>query len=156
MYVIQYLNHVENMMLLLPDGPLGWLCAGAGAALLYLLSDSCGLAEDEPPAEQLDGATCRVCYAGSEAGRLFTPCRCTGTMRYVHVECLNSWRSASVNPRSFFSCDQCGYAYRTRRTKIAQLLQDEKVVWIFSCALLALFIGVASMVPGVSLPTLTM
>ncbi|KAL1503099.1 hypothetical protein AB1Y20_011162 [Prymnesium parvum] len=135
--------------MLLPDGPLGWLGAAVAAGLIYLLRDASSAsapaaASPEPAGE----ATCRVCYAGAEAGRLFSPCRCSGTMRYVHVDCLNSWRLASVNPRSFFSCEQCGYAYRTQRTRVAQLLQEDRFVWAVSCALVGLIVLLASMVPG--------
>ena len=30
----------------------------------------------------------------------------------VHVDCLNEWRKQSVNPRSLYTCDACGYSYR--------------------------------------------
>ena len=51
--------------------------------------------------------------------RLISPCLCSGTMRYVHVDCLNNWRSRAPTARSLFRCDQCGYEYRVQRTKIA-------------------------------------
>ena len=40
---------------------------------------------------------------------MFSPCLCRGSMRYVHVHCLNEWRTMSVNSRSFYECDQCRY-----------------------------------------------
>ena len=83
------------------------------AALICLLLQS----EDTPAAEPsagggADAPTCRICYAGAEAGRLFTPCLCRGSMAHVHVACLNEWRKQSLNPRSLYVCDACGYAYR--------------------------------------------
>lgn len=52
--------------------------------------------EDEP--------ICRVCHSGHDAqlGRLFSPCRCIGSMRFIHTECLNRWRRMSVNPQSYW------------------------------------------------------
>nr|CAG8547989.1 11007_t:CDS:2 [Entrophospora candida] len=45
---------------------------------------------------------CRICFSGPEdednLGRSISPCRCKGSMRYVHVECLNRWRL----PKIFF------------------------------------------------------
>jgi len=61
---------------------------------------------------------CRICW-GTESdgddGPLFRPCTCRGTMAVVHMECLDRWRKTSVNPRSFYRCDQCHYEYRLGR-----------------------------------------
>jgi len=54
-------------------------------------------------------------------GRLISPCRCRGTMKFVHVHCLNSWRYASPNRRSVYQCDQCGYRYHFNRTHYAAI-----------------------------------
>lgn len=55
-------------------------------------------------------------------GRLISPCRCRGTMKFVHVACLNSWRYTSPNRKSVYQCDQCGYKYNFNRTKYAALV----------------------------------
>ena len=94
------------------------------------------------------GAACRVCFCGEEEGRLFAPCRCKGTMRWVHPHCLNEWRAASVNARSFYTCEQCGYRYRTERTWLADVLQSERTVWLLSFAMLALVALAGRLVPG--------
>eukprot|EP00966_Prymnesium_polylepis_P160215 3704075-Prymnesium_polylepis.1 len=130
---------------LLPETPLGWLGAAVAAVLIYVLYDA---PEAPPTADAADGAMCRVCYAGAEAGRLFSPCRCSGTMKFVHVSCLNEWRAASVNPRSFYTCDQCGYSYRTQRSRVAEMLQSDRFVWLGSWILVVLMIVAASMAPG--------
>ena len=52
-------------------------------------------------------------------GRLISPCRCRGTMKFVHLSCLNSWRYASPNAKSVYQCDQCGYRYNFNRTQYA-------------------------------------
>ena len=51
----------------------------------------------------------------------FEPC-----LGQVHVDCLNEWRKQSVNPRSLYTCDACGYSYRIQRTAAAALLQSER------------------------------
>ncbi|CAG8639668.1 36067_t:CDS:2 [Racocetra persica] len=72
---------------------------------------------------------CRICFAGPEEeeslGRLISPCLCKGTMRYVHVECLNHWRLRSQKKSSFFQCDECKYKYAFRRTTIAKFATNE-------------------------------
>ena len=77
---------------------------GAGAA-----GPEVELPGERTAQEEEDERICRVCFCGEEAGRLFVPCRCRGSMKYVHPHCLNEWRATSVNARSYTHCDQCGY-----------------------------------------------
>ena len=42
--------------------------------------------------EALQERVCRVCFCGEEEGPLLAPCRCRGSVRYVHASCLNEWR----------------------------------------------------------------
>ena len=87
---------------------------------------------------------CRICFAGPERGMLFSPCRCNGSMRFVHVECLNNWRNMSRNPRSFYGCDQCGYQYNLERTRAAQWLEREELATFFAVlGIIALTVVVA-------------
>ena len=37
-------------------------------------------------------ATCRICFGDGTEGKLLSPCLCKGSMRFVHVECLQRWR----------------------------------------------------------------
>eukprot|EP00036_Acanthoecidae_sp_10tr_P025404 CAMPEP_0206324804 /NCGR_PEP_ID=MMETSP0106_2-20121207/20723_1 /ASSEMBLY_ACC=CAM_ASM_000206 /TAXON_ID=81532 /ORGANISM="Acanthoeca-like sp., Strain 10tr" /LENGTH=60 /DNA_ID=CAMNT_0053757205 /DNA_START=92 /DNA_END=271 /DNA_ORIENTATION=- len=46
-----------------------------------------------------EGEVCRVCREGSDAAPLFHPCRCTGSIRWVHEECLQSWLEHSGKSR---------------------------------------------------------
>ena len=78
----------------------------------------------EPPRVDEGPPTCRICYSeeNSQEDPLISPCLCTGTMRHVHVSCLNAWRAAAPDARSSFRCDQCRYAYRIERTRVAAFL----------------------------------
>ena len=91
---------------------------------------------------------CRICFGGVEAGRLFRPCRCRGSARYVHAHCLNHWRAASANRNSFTSCDQCGYQYQVQRLRAAQFLVSELLVWVVTGSILVLSTLIATQVPG--------
>ena len=64
--------------------------------------------------------------------------RCRGSMAMVHASCLNSWRNASVNTRSFFQCDQCGYKYNTERTEYAKWLEAPELSTSVSVACIVL------------------
>jgi len=73
---------------------------------------------------------CRICHGGDEEGRLFSPCRCKGSMKYVHIQCLNSWRISSANSSSYFQCDTCHYKYHFQRTSISKLFSSFIVLQI--------------------------
>ena len=49
-----------------------------------------------------------------------------GSMKYVHVPCLNEWRTASANASSLYECEQCRYKYNIARTEYAAWLEDER------------------------------
>ncbi|KAJ2710175.1 hypothetical protein H4R19_003878, partial [Coemansia spiralis] len=78
-----------------------------------LLSDS---SLRRPDGRRLDGRTlmeaeapvCRVCRGEGSAGEpLFFPCRCSGSIKYIHQLCLEEWLAHS-NRRY---CELCGYEY---------------------------------------------
>jgi hypothetical protein len=71
---------------------------------------------------------CRICYDNGEAGNpLITPCKCAGSMQYVHLKCLRRWMDgrlsvnnagdASTTTVSYFwrnlDCELCKASYPT-------------------------------------------
>ncbi|KAN0128787.1 hypothetical protein V8E53_013374 [Lactarius tabidus] len=55
-----------------------------------------------------DQDTCRICSAPGEQDQpLFHPCKCSGTIRYIHQDCLTTWLSHSKKK----TCDVCKYPY---------------------------------------------
>ncbi|KAF3911469.1 hypothetical protein ABW20_dc0106008 [Dactylellina cionopaga] len=76
---------------------------------------------------------CRICLDSTtedidpELGRLISPCRCRGSARYVHEECLRAWRLHSANSQSFYKCPTCHFEYQFRRLKIAQVIASAAV-----------------------------
>ena len=43
-------------------------------------------------AQPEEGDQCRICFSGAEDGKLISPCKCDGTQKYVHEECLRKWQ----------------------------------------------------------------
>ncbi|GAA5898641.1 hypothetical protein JCM6882_000886 [Rhodosporidiobolus microsporus] len=89
-----------------------------------------GAAKEEPA----DQPVCRICFDGpdEEMGKLFSPCLCSGTSRFVHQACLEQWRQASRNARSFYACDLCKYQYRFRRTALARIVTSKVTVTLLT------------------------
>ncbi|TBU39775.1 hypothetical protein BD309DRAFT_1083198 [Dichomitus squalens] len=57
---------------------------------------------------QEDQDTCRICSAPAEPGQpLFHPCKCSGTIRYIHQDCLTEWLAHSKKK----TCDVCKHPY---------------------------------------------
>ena len=67
---------------------------------------------------------CRICHGSADLGRLFSPCRCRGTSRFVHPACLAAWRTISEGRESFYVCDVCGFRYNVRRAAWAGVLES--------------------------------
>ncbi|TFK17884.1 hypothetical protein FA15DRAFT_675738 [Coprinopsis marcescibilis] len=52
--------------------------------------------------------TCRICSAPAEPDQpLFHPCKCSGTIRYIHQDCLTTWLAHSKKK----TCDVCKHSY---------------------------------------------
>lgn len=89
---------------------------------------------------------------------MLRPCRCRGSLAWVHLDCLNSWRNNSANPKSFYQCDQCAYEYRfgDKAFAVAKLLGQRGVAHALTIASLLVAIWVAGFVArpfGVEVPT---
>ncbi|XP_053316004.1 E3 ubiquitin-protein ligase MARCHF1 [Spea bombifrons] len=70
-----------------------------------------------------DLEVCRICHCeGDEENPLITPCRCTGTLRFVHQACLHQWIKSSDTR----CCELCKYDF-VMETKLKPLRKWEKL-----------------------------
>ncbi|KAL2781071.1 E3 ubiquitin-protein ligase MARCHF1 isoform 3 [Daubentonia madagascariensis] len=81
----------------------------------------------KPPATYDAGSdnleVCRICHCeGDEESPLITPCRCTGTLRFVHQSCLHQWIKSSDTR----CCELCKYDF-IMETKLKPLRKWEKL-----------------------------
>ena len=54
------------------------------------------------------GEMCKICHCGGEASfTLIAPCYCSGSLKYVHQECLQRWIKSSDIKR----CELCKYPF---------------------------------------------
>ena len=54
---------------------------------------------------------CRICLDDGDRCEFISPCRCKGTSRWVHRQCLDRWRSTKED-RAFSSCTECLAKYK--------------------------------------------
>jgi len=60
----------------------------------------------------------RVTYESppGDGGRMLRPCKCKGSQKYVHEECLSAWRRQDpLQKRNYWQCPTCRYKYRLHR-----------------------------------------
>lgn len=105
--------------------------------------------EDTNAGENLE-KQCRICLDGpnaeAELGRLISPCLCRGSIRYVHIRCLERWRKTSVSQGAFFACPQCHYQYRFARTQVLGLASNRLAIVLLSGLSFTSIVMLASLV----------
>ncbi|XP_069029964.1 E3 ubiquitin-protein ligase MARCHF7 isoform X1 [Embiotoca jacksoni] len=63
--------------------------------------------------DEEEGDRCRICQMGEESSSnpLIQPCRCTGSLQYVHQECIKRWLhskiSSGTNLEAITTCELC-------------------------------------------------
>lgn len=57
--------------------------------------------ESKADGETTEGAPCRICLTetGTVSDPLISPCKCAGTMKYIHLNCLKEWIKSKVSSR---------------------------------------------------------
>ncbi|CCH60960.1 hypothetical protein TBLA_0D04640 [Henningerozyma blattae CBS 6284] len=65
------------------------------------------------PSDSPIGATCRICRGEATSHQpLFHPCKCKGSIKYIHESCLLEWlasKNISTSTTSSVNCDICHY-----------------------------------------------
>ncbi|KAG4305982.1 hypothetical protein PORY_000892 [Pneumocystis oryctolagi] len=68
----------------------------------------------------------KICFGGVDdqptLGKLISPCRCQGTIKWVHIKCLSQWRIKSKFSKSYYRCEQCHYEYLFLRPQLSAIL----------------------------------
>ncbi|KAI8897525.1 hypothetical protein BC833DRAFT_565729 [Globomyces pollinis-pini] len=91
------------------------------------------------------GPTCRICY--QEGNRfckenpLISPCPCDGSMKYVHLACLNTWRQTRTT--DIYQCEVCHFPYNINiRTQRAKFLRSTELTIGLMIIITSLLVGI--------------
>lgn len=68
------------------------------------------LVEEEAKSVDIQTNVCRICYGNEEEERLLAPCKCSGSVQYIHESCLLTWLRSSAN-----HCELCKLQYQFQR-----------------------------------------
>jgi hypothetical protein len=70
------------------------------------------------------GQSCRICLEEDDEIKFISPCNCSGSVKFVHRECLNKWRySVDYNPlvnldtSRLTTCEICNSIYNINETQ---------------------------------------
>jgi hypothetical protein len=56
---------------------------------------------------------CRICFeAETVTSELISPCKCSGSIKWVHEECLKTWILGNRDELQGSSCELCSYEYK--------------------------------------------
>jgi RING-variant domain len=87
------------------------------------------------PIRQTNVIGCRFCFEPTlvHTDPLITPCKCTGSVRYIHLQCLKQWRRATTNPDFIRRCQLCltNYKMPLRHPLEHIPLTEHDQVWFF-------------------------
>jgi E3 ubiquitin-protein ligase DOA10 len=88
----------------------------------------------------MDKATCRICLEENEP--FISPCKCNGTIKYVHEECLDTWRYNNKHKKAFLQCEQCLYTYQFQHMNMIPLhISCTLFLYLSACFFIGLFIN---------------
>jgi hypothetical protein len=65
---------------------------------------------------------CRICYMEEETldNPLIQPCICSGSMKYIHLDCLKHWLQTSIFIKIEETNDCCLYLYKTPECELCK------------------------------------
>lgn len=76
-----------------------------------------------------DDIVCRICLCGEEIDNntnpLISPCKCSGSMKWVHLQCLRTWMSGRLN----LSSDACtlSFYWRSLECELCRIPYPRKI-----------------------------
>lgn len=94
---------------------------------------------------EVDDRTCRICLEPQEdpSNPLISPCKCSGSCKFVHRDCLRRWREDALTESSFYQCEICKFKYQYNRLWWGNLLGSVWVVGlVFILVVAATLVGV--------------
>ncbi|CAD8160016.1 unnamed protein product [Paramecium pentaurelia] len=70
---------------------------------------------------ELEASQCRICFSksGSLSNPLFSPCKCIGSMKYVHLNCLQIWIQQQIKIKNQQSSIQ--YIWKKMECEICKM-----------------------------------
>ena len=67
----------------------------------------------------LNKKNCRICFSNesNDSNPLLSPCKCDGSLKYIHYKCLKNWINTKINNDSSISEDDLVISYDSKEIK---------------------------------------
>ncbi|KAI8330190.1 hypothetical protein BC941DRAFT_518283 [Chlamydoabsidia padenii] len=94
---------------------------------------------DEPNTSTI----CKICLEKDEVTELISPCKCSGSIKYVHPHCMKSWRTSLLQcgrERDVYKCTLCQHKLTINQRnplrtllnyKVARIIGTLLILWVF-------------------------
>ncbi|KAI8897516.1 hypothetical protein BC833DRAFT_593420 [Globomyces pollinis-pini] len=98
-----------------------------------------------------DQPVCRICLCNDDPNEPFiSPCSCNGTMKYIHLSCLNKWL---LTKGPIYQCEVCQFEYDVhQRIRTATVLKSTWLTFIIFCLLTASIIALCGLLTPLVMP----
>ena len=73
---------------------------------------------------------CRICFSEGnfeDKNPLISPCNCTGSVKYIHLNCLRKWLTSKINIKSSPSGNIYFYSFKNLECEICKAIIPEQV-----------------------------
>ncbi|CCW69854.1 unnamed protein product [Phytomonas sp. Hart1] len=127
--------------------PAAPYATGGNSQSLFFTTNSSS--EDDSEDSEEDERLCRICRDGD--GNLVAPCNCTGSVRWVHLSCLDHWRLERMkrNVGNHNVCEICKSPFKIKIRRSTIVWQGFKrivcaIILIATCTLCFLLIPLIS------------
>tara|TARA_A100001015_G_scaffold304030_1_gene394608 strand:- start:2044 stop:2835 length:792 start_codon:yes stop_codon:yes gene_type:complete len=74
---------------------------------------------------------CRICLESENPEELISPCLCSGTQKYVHKYCLNTWRYQDTQSDNFIRCNECRTEFKIKKREYTKTALLFKKIFVF-------------------------
>lgn len=81
--------------------------------------------------DKLRGKKPRKVYENEE-GRLICPCKCKGSIKWIHEACLQEWRYSQAGTDNQWRCSRCGHRYQFERMDWARRLRSPILAFVLA------------------------
>lgn len=61
---------------------------------------------------------CRICLETDNLNDFISPCKCKGTSKFVHRECIMKWINTNLDNDNSKFCNQCKYEYKYKNKSV--------------------------------------
>ncbi|RVD91562.1 mRNA turnover and stability protein [Tubulinosema ratisbonensis] len=91
--------------------------------------------------EEQRNAICKICLQTQSEEETFPnchPCKCAGTLKYVHRSCLNSW----LSKKSITKCELCFFEYKFNNVYKPSMPKELNSITLITIMCLQIYFGV--------------